>query len=208
MPPTQHQVTAMPKPDKILHLDGISAESVEAHWALYEGYVKKYNEIQERLAGADRGAANQIYSDYRGLREMLTFAIGGIKNHEVYFDNLGAGGGSPSDGLGSQIEASFGDVDAMLTELRAGGMAARGWAWLAWDWDWQRLDIYIGDAQNTFPVWNVTPIIALDVYEHSYIRDFSTARPKYIDAFVANLDWPAISGRFGMIEKLLQQTGG
>jgi len=198
-----HKVEAKPKPDKILQLDGISPESVEAHWGLYQAYCNKYNEIMEKMTGADRAAANQIYSDYRGFREMLTFAIGGIKNHEVYFDNLGPGGGSPSDAFGAQIEKDFGGLDAMLTELKAGGMAARGWAWVAWDWDWQRLDVYIGDAQNTFPVWNCTPIIALDVYEHSYIRDFSTARPKYIDAFFANLDWAAINPRFGWIPELM-----
>ena len=76
-------------------------------------------------------------------------------------------------------------------------MAARGWAWVAYDWDWARLDVYIGDAQDTFPVWNATPILALDVYEHSYIRDFSTARPKYIDAFVANIDWADVSAPVG-----------
>ena len=139
MAPAPHQVTAQPKPDKILQLDGISPESVEAHWGLYEAYVNKYNEVQQKLADADRGSANQIFSDYRGLREMLTFAIGGIKNHEIYFDNLGPGGGGPEGGLADQINASFGSTDAMITELKAAGMASRGWAWLAWDWDWQRL---------------------------------------------------------------------
>lgn len=198
-----HQVTPIEKPDKILKLDGISAESVEAHWALYEGYVKKYNEIMERLDGADRSAANQIFSDYRAYRSAITFAIGGIKNHEVYFQNLGNGGGSPSDALAGQIERDLGGQDAFLTELRAAGMAARGWAWLAWDWDWSRLDLYIGDAQDTFPVWNATPILALDVYEHSYIRDFSTARPKYIDAFIANIDWADVSAKWERIAKEL-----
>ncbi|CAN0390918.1 unnamed protein product, partial [Phaeothamnion confervicola] len=158
--------------------------------------------IQEKLHGADRAAANQIYSDYRGFRSAITFAIGGIKNHEVYFQNLGAGG-DPSDALAAQIEKDFGGHDTMLTELRAGGMAARGWSWVAWDWDWMRLDVYIGDAQDTFPVWNATPILALDVYEHSYIRDFSTARPKYIEAFVANIDWSDVSARFGRITSVL-----
>ena len=198
-----HQVSAIAKPDKILKLDGISPESVEAHWALYEGYVKKYNEIQGRLHDADRSAANQIFSDYRSYRAALTFAIGGIKNHEVYFQNLGNGGGSPSDVLAGQVEKDFGGQDDLLTELRAGGMAARGWAWVAWDWDWSRLDVYIGDAQDTFPIWNATPILALDVYEHSYIRDFSTARPKYIDAFVANIDWADVSGRWERIASVL-----
>jgi Fe-Mn family superoxide dismutase len=199
-----HQVTPMDKPAKILSLDGISAESVEAHWGLYEAYCKKYNEVQEKLETADRASANQIYSDYRGLREMLTFAIGGIKNHELYFSNLSADGGSPSDALAARLDKDLGGVDAFLTELKAGGMAGRGWAWLAWDWDWQRLDVYIGDAQNTFPVWGCTPLVALDVYEHAYIRDFSTARPKYIDAFVANLDWNDVNERFAMIEGVMQ----
>ena len=198
-----HQVTPIEKPDKILKLDGISAESVEAHWALYEGYVKKYNEIMERLDGADRAAANQIFSDYRAYRSAITFAIGGIKNHEVYFQILGNGGGSPSDSLAGQVERDLGGHDALLTELRAAGMAARGWAWLAWDWDWSRLDLYIGDAQDTFPVWNATPILALDVYEHSYIRDFSTARPKYIDAFIANIDWADVSAKWERIATVL-----
>lgn len=190
-----HKVTAKPKPDKILQLDGISAESVNAHWGLYEAYCNKYNEIMEKMAGADRATANQIYSEYRGYREMLTFAIGGIKNHEVYFDNLGPGGGAPEGLFAEQIEKDFGGLDAMLTELKAGGMASRGWAWVAYDWEWNRLDVYLGDAQNTYPVWNGSPIIALDVYEHSYIADFSTARPKYIDAFIANLDWAAVNAR-------------
>lgn len=190
-----HKVTAKPKPDKILQLDGISAESVNAHWGLYEAYCNKYNEIMDKMPAADRAVANQIYSEYRGYREMLTFAIGGIKNHEVYFDNLGPGGGAPEGLFAEQIEKDFGGLDAMLTELKACGMASRGWAWVAYDWEWARLDVYLGDAQNTYPVWNGTPVIALDVYEHAYIGDFSTARPKYIDAFIANLDWAAINAR-------------
>ena len=187
----------------LLQLDGISRASVEAHYKLYQGYVSKRNEILGKLAGVDLSAANQVYSDLRALKVDLTFAIGGIKNHEVYFQNLGNGGGSPSDALAGQIERDLGGQDAFLTELRAAGMAARGWAWLAWDWDWARLDLYIGDAQDTFPVWNATPILALDVYEHSYIRDFSTARPKYIEAFIANIDWDDVSAKWERIAKVL-----
>ena len=51
-------------------------------------------------------------------------------------------------------------------------MAGRGWAWTAYDWDEGRLFNYIGDAQNTFPVWNATPLVALDVYEHAYFLDY------------------------------------
>src|SRR5204863_413924 len=50
-----------------------------------------------------------------------------------------------------------------------------------------------GDAQNTFPIWNATPLIALDVYEHAYYLDYQTDRASYIDAFFDNLDWDAVN---------------
>ncbi len=74
-------------------------------------------------------------------------------------------------------------------------MAGRGWAWTAYDWDERRLFNYVGDAQNTFPIWNATPLVALDVYEHAYFLDYQTDRASYIDAFLANLDW-------GVVERL------
>ena len=73
-------------------------------------------------------------------------------------------------------------------------MAGRGWAWTAYDWDEGRLFNYIGDAQNTFPIWNATPLVALDVYEHAYFLDFQTDRASYIEAFFDNLDWGVVNG--------------
>ncbi len=94
---TLHKVTAMAKPDKILKLDGISAESVEAHWAPLRGLLQQVQRDRGEAAVAPTSAAaNQIYSDYRALRENLTFAIGGIKNHELYFDNLGPAAAPPT----------------------------------------------------------------------------------------------------------------
>ena len=72
-------------------------------------------------------------------------------------------------------------------------MAGRGWAWTAYDWDEGRLFNYIGDAQNTFPIWNATPLVALDVYEHAYFVDFGTDRGAYIDAFFDNLDYDVVN---------------
>ena len=86
---------------EVYELDGISRASVEAHYKLYQGYVNKRNEILGKLAGVDPGAANQVYSELRALKVDLTFAIGGIKNHELYFAHLGGGGGAPSGSFGA-----------------------------------------------------------------------------------------------------------
>jgi Fe-Mn family superoxide dismutase len=177
----------------LLELDGISRETVEAHYKLYQGYVNKRNEILGKLDGVDLASANQVYSEIRALKIDLTFAIGGIKNHEIYFEHLGGRGGDPSGIFGDLVKRDFGTVADWKADLKATGMGGRGWAWTAYDWDEGRLFNYIGDAQNSFPVWNATPLVALDVYEHAYFIDFGTDRGAYIDAFFANLDYDIVN---------------
>ena len=180
---------------EVYELDGISRASVEAHYKLYQGYVNKRNEILGKLAEVDLAAANQVYSELRALKVDLTFAIGGIKNHELYFAHLGGGGGDPDGRVRRRSSsATSARSSAWRADLKATGMAGRGWAWTAYDWDEGRLFNYIGDAQNTFPVWNATPLVALDVYEHAYFLDYQTDRASYIDAFFDNLDWDVVNG--------------
>ena len=177
----------------LLELDGISRESVEAHYKLYEGYVNKRNEILTKLDGVDLSSANQVYSELRALKVDLTFAVGGIKNHEIYFEHLGGDGGDPDGAFRGLVERDFDSVPAWREDLKATGMAGRGWAWTAYDWDEGRLFNYLGDAQNTYPIWNATPLVALDVYEHAYFLDYRTDRSSYIDAFFDNLDWTTVN---------------
>jgi len=187
------EITARELKPRLYELDGISREAVEAHYKLYQGYVAKRNEILGKLADVDLASANQVYSDLRALKVDLTFAIGGIKNHEIYFEHLGGDGGDPDGGFAQLVERDFGSVTNWRADLKATGMAGRGWAWTAYDWDEGRLFNYIGDTQNTYPIWNATPLVALDVYEHAYFLDYQTDRASYIDAFFANLDWTTIN---------------
>ena len=137
----------------LLELDGISRASIEAHYKLYQGYVGKRNEILGKLASVDPAAANQVSSDFRALKVELSFAVGGIKNHEVYFEHLGGDGGDPAGRSPRLITRDFGSAEAWRADLKATGMAGRGWAWTAYDWDEGRLFNYLGDTQNTFPIW-------------------------------------------------------
>src|SRR5215208_6061063 len=195
------EITARELKPALLELDGISREAVEAHYKLYQGYVAKRNEILGKLDGVDLATANQTYSELRALKVDLTFAIGGIKNHEIYFEHLGGNGGDPGGLFADLVKRDFGSVADWKGDLKATGLAARGWAWTAYDWDESRLFNYIGDAQNTFPVWNATPLVALDVYEHAFWLDYQTDRASYIDVFLANLDWGVVNdwvGRYGI----------
>ena len=199
MPP---KLVARPLKASTLATTGISRKTHEEHWKLYEGYVKKTNELFEKISSVSRDPklANQSYSEIRELKVELSFALGGVKNHELYFDILGrtqnAADAKPAGNLLQEINRSFGSPEKWAADLKATGIAARGWVWTAYDHDLKRLMNYIGDAQNTYPIWNATPIIGLDVYEHAYYLDFQTNRGAYIDAFLANVNWSAVASRY------------
>lgn len=190
--------------DSIKALDGISEKTMTEHYKLYEGYVKKANEIEEKLKTVDRSTANQTYSDLRELKVEYSFAVGGIKNHEIYFGHLGGDGGEPSGSLADLINRDFGSFDAWKEDIKQTGIAARGWTWLAYDWQTGKLFNYLGDSQNTYPVWDTTPLVALDTYEHAYWMDYGTGRASYIDAFFKNLNWDVVEQEWAKIEKTPQ----
>ena len=81
----------------------------------------------------------------------------------------------------------------MAADLKATGMAAAAGRGRRTTGTKGRLFNYLGDAQNTYPIWNATPLVALDVYEHAYFLDYQTDRASYIDAFFDNLDWSTVN---------------
>lgn len=189
-----------------VELSGISKKTMEEHYKLYQGYVNKANEILDRLAsgGVDLSKANPTYSEVRELKVELSRALGGVKNHELYFEHLGGKGGRPSGKLLGVIEKAYGSFDTWQADLKATGIAARGWATLAYDWDTGSVFNFIGDEQNTYPIWNCTPLVALDCFEHAYYLDYGTGKAAYIDAFFKNLDWDVVTKRadqFGILSR-------
>jgi len=178
-------------------LEGISKKTLETHHdKLYVGYVKKAQEVGEHLtslrseiiSGAEVG--NQTYSKLRGLKEAETFAANGVYLHEWYFDVLGGDGdASKAPELSKAISEKWGSVEDGIKYITECGMAARGWAVVAWNPMKGKIMQYNADAHNQGGVWGCIPIIVLDVYEHAYFMDFGSDRKSYIEAFWKNFNW-------------------
>ncbi len=181
--------------EAISGMDGFSERMMQEHYKLYEGYIKKANEIQEKLKTVDKTTANATQSDLRSLKLGMSFAINAIKGHELYFSHLGKGTATPLDGMAKLIEKSFGDFETWLTDMKQTGIAARGWVWSAYDWDSGELMNVLGDGHDAFPIWNATPLVALDVYEHAYFIDYGVGRKDYIESFFKNLNWDVVEKR-------------
>ncbi len=173
-------------------VQGLSERQMKEHYKLYEGYIKKANEITEALKSVDHSKANATYSDLRALKMGYSFAVNAIKSHELFFENISGNGTVQNGFVAQQLQKQFGSIEQWQLDMQATGMAARGWVWLAFDWQNGTLFNYLGDAHDAFPVWHATPLIALDVYEHAYFIDYGTTRADYLTAFFKNIHWEAV----------------
>jgi Fe-Mn family superoxide dismutase len=131
-----------------------------------------------------------------------TFALLGFKNHELYFGHLGGEGGEPSGRFAELIGEELG-VDAWKDSVRKSASAARGWVMVGYDLNDGSIFNYIMDTQNLWAVYNMVPVLALDVYEHAYARDFGATpdgRKDYVEAFFRNLDWDHVNRQVAQAE--------
>jgi Fe-Mn family superoxide dismutase len=180
-------------------LDGISRQTMQDHFKLYEGYAKKANECRRILNEFeyDEVEGNQVYSPLRAVSIDYTFALLGYKNHDLYFGHLGGGGGEPNGAFAELVDREFnGGLQEWKKAVRKAASAARGWVMVGYDLNDGSIFNYIMDTQNLWAVYNMIPVVALDVYEHAYARDYGATpdgRKEYVEAFFRNLDWDHVN---------------
>jgi Fe-Mn family superoxide dismutase len=184
------------QPLKYKSVPGISERQLaEHHDVLYAGYVKKYNEIMEKLDSVDLSATNATYSELRELMVEKAFALNGAKLHELYFANLTDAPSGASGKAKDILAKQWGSFEAWQDQFAALGVASRGWVVLAYDYALGRFDNYILDAHNQGSIVDTEIALVMDVYEHAYFLDYGTARKDYIAKFMAAIDWAEVNKR-------------
>ena len=197
-------MTYEPKTFTIPVLEGISLQTIEEHLKLYQGYVKHVNLIHDKIAELkeDSDLPAQAGKNAYPLAEVqrrLGFEFGGMKNHEAYFAQFE--GGAKEVSKDSELYKScgylFGSWDAFLAQFKATAMTRGiGWAMLYFDKEAQRLLITWVDEQHIGQFTNVSIVLALDMWEHSYMLDYAPSQKKeYVDAFFKNLNWEVVANR-------------
>jgi superoxide dismutase, Fe-Mn family len=193
--------------DLRMPLGSISPRSLEEHYKLYRGYVERYNELRARLEGIHRQGTVLAVEETESLKVDITFALGAVKNHEIFFGMLGEEGEAPAGKLAEAIGKSFGSLPNYMIDLKQTAMSARGWAWTAYDLNYGHLFNYPGTAQNAMPVPNVVPILAIDLYGHAYFYDFGGNKTAYIEALLHDIAWMKVAKRYEGAVKLGAVTG-
>ena len=192
-----------PRQFNLSGLKGISDQTLEMHFKLYEGYVKETNNLTERIAEfiKDGNVDQDEMPAYSELSRRLGFEYNGMVLHEYYFDNLQSGGGTGEPAKTSQLvksaEATFGRYDIWKADfVGIGKMRGVGWAICYQNPANGRISNHWITLHETGNVAGFNPILVMDVWEHAFLLDYKPAeRPKYIEAFFSNINWNAVEER-------------
>jgi len=178
-------------------IDGISDDTMQNHLGLYAGYVKHVNLIREKIDAYNNEPDQNAYA-IAEMQRRLGFEFGGMRNHEYYFAQFEGGATSLPEGtLKEKMTMQWGSFEDW--EVRFRQVAATrgvGWAMLYHDRQTDQLVQTWVDEQHLGQLADLDIVLALDMWEHSYMRDYvSGEKGKYIDAFFAAINWETVSAR-------------
>ena len=183
-----------PLPFEAKRLNGLSERLILSHHENnYGGAVKRLNAIAAKLAELDYGSAPVFVVN--GLKREELIATNSMILHECYFAGLGGDGQLGSGALHKRIAQDFGSLERWRAEFTAMGKAlggGSGWVLLVWSERCARL-VNQWAADHTHALAGATPILALDMYEHSYHIDYGAKAAAYVDAFMQNVNWQSVA---------------
>ncbi len=181
-------------------LKGISKKNIEEHLKLYSGYVKNANLAGVKLGELWMDGPEKNMYAMSEITRRFSFEYNGIRNHEVYFDLL-SDGAKPipeSSKLKKALEKDYGSFDTFLSIFKTMAMMRGiGWAILWYDKkDDHLLNSWV-DEQHLGQLQGCIPILALDMWEHSYVADYQpSGKKQYVEDFFTNLNWQKVEENF------------
>jgi Fe-Mn family superoxide dismutase len=178
-------------------LNGITPRLIESHYENnYGGALNHLNAIAEEFAALDPHTTPAHVINRLKREEMA--ALNSTLLHELYFASLGGDGRAVPESMASAIARDFGSVDRWRQEFiaLANAMAASpGWVLLTWvSRDGRLINQSVSDGSQG--IAGGIPLLAIDMYEHAYQSDFGANAAAYVAAFMRNIDWTAVLGRY------------
>ncbi len=181
----------------------ISAQTMELHYSKHhQAYADKLNELIAGTEMANLSLKEIIEKSYNKPELQAVFNNAGQHyNHEIFWSSLSsdASDRNIAEKLLAIINRDFDSLDNLLSVFKkeAGAQFGSGWVWLVLNND----KLEVRKTSNGEPVFihNVIPLLALDVWEHSYYLDYQNKRLDFVEAVFNNLfNWTFAAKQAGL----------
>ena len=186
--------------------ESISKDSLDSHIGLYKGYVENLNRISREIDTVNYDKSSSNNSDVRSLKIDETYNANGAYLHELYFNNCyDKNSKIYTDSLSHmKLEKEFGDFYKWQADFLACGLAAReGWVVCGYNFFVKKIINTVIDDHCSNVQIGFYPLIVVDMWSHTYAKDFGTNKKDYLESQMKELNWGMIDNRFKKIEKML-----
>ncbi|KGK42100.1 superoxide dismutase [Nitrincola sp. A-D6] len=178
------------------HIDTMTMEI--HHTRHHQTYVNGLNAAVENTDYA-QDTLEELLRKCNTLPEAIQNAVrnhgGGHANHSLFWQVMSPqGGGTPTDGLLTAINAAFGSYDQFKQRFIDAAVKrfGSGWAWLVVNPETSQLEVTSSANQDSPLMDHLIPILGLDVWEHAYYLKYQNKRPEYIAAFFNVVNWQQV----------------
>jgi len=185
--------------------DFLTPANVNNHIELYRGYLEKFNEISAKIDAEDRSDSNSNHFNYRNLKIDETYNMNAAYLHELFFANIGDNNSQINmDSLSfMRLNRDFGTFDSWQKDLIACAQSARcGWVITYFNTYTQAyMNCFIDLHSQNVPV-GMYPVIVIDMWQHSYYKDYLKDSKTYLTAMMKQIRWPVVEERIEKADKL------
>jgi Fe-Mn family superoxide dismutase len=207
--PLAESYVAEPKPYSQV-TEFSSQKTKDAHVSLYKGYVETLNRVSSELDTADRSEADSKHSEFRSLKLDETYNLNGVWLHELFFANcFDPHSEVYMDSMAYlRLERDFGTFEDWQKDFMGCALACgQGWAVTGYHMFLQRYITTMISNSSQDVMLGLFPLIAVDMHEHAYFKDYQTDKKSYLVAMMRELNWNVIEERFQKAESLAQVFG-
>lgn len=173
----------------------------------HAAYINNLNGALESNADLQGKDVEALLRNTQNIPEAIRQAVvnngGGHHNHTLFWEIMTPGGSKqPTGELANQINSAFGSFDTFKEQFAKAGATrfGSGWAWLVVNQD-GKLSVYNTLNQDSPLMKGDTPILGMDVWEHSYYLKYQNRRPDYIQAFFNVINWDKVAEKYTAAKK-------
>lgn len=185
----------------------VSQKTKDMHSDLYRNYIESLNKVAAKLDTAERNDVNPRHSDYRSLKLDEAYNLNATWLHELYFANCF----DPHSEIVMDSQAylklqrDFGTFDDWQKDFMATALVAgNGWAVCGYHTFLRRYVNMLVSHHSGDVMLGVYPVIVVDMWEHSYVRDYLADKKSYLISQMKEFNWNVIEERFKRSEAIAQ----
>ena len=191
--------------------DFLSGKNLDNHIELYKDYIENFNKVSAKLDAVDRSNVGSNHHEYRSLKLDETYNMNAVYLHELFFANIGDNNSQINmDTLSyMRLNRDFGTFDDWQKDFMANALSSRcGWAITYFNFYTQSyMNCFIDLHTKDVPA-GMYPVIVMDMWQHSYYKDYLKNAKTYLVAMMKQLNWRVIENRFKKADKILKVLQG